>query len=57
MFDAPYEELLKVNGVGESAAALIKLIPQLTRRYMVDKADEEYLNTTEKPGSLFCRII
>ena len=33
VFDAPYEELLKVEGVGKSAATLIKLIPQLCRRY------------------------
>ncbi len=50
VFDAPYEELLKVDGVGESVAALIKLIPQLTRRYMVDSSMEQYLNSTEKAG-------
>jgi len=50
VFDAPYEELLKVNGVGESVATLIKLIPELTRRYMVDGAKEDYLNSTEKAG-------
>lgn len=35
-FDAPYEELLKVDGIGKSAATLIKLIPQLCRRYQED---------------------
>jgi DNA repair protein RadC len=35
-FDAPYEELLKVDGIGKSAATLIKLIPQLCRRYEED---------------------
>ena len=33
VFDAPYEELIKVEGVGKSAATLIKLIPQMCRRY------------------------
>ena len=33
VFDAPYEELVQVNGVGKSAAILIKLIPQMCRRY------------------------
>lgn len=33
VFDAPYEELLKVDGIGKSAATLIKLIPQVCRRY------------------------
>lgn len=50
VFDAPFEELLKVEGVGQSAATLLKLIPQLTRRYMVDSVFEEYLNSTEKAG-------
>lgn len=35
-FDAPFEELLKVEGIGKSAATLIKLIPQLCRRYQED---------------------
>ena len=33
VFDAPYEQLLEVSGVGENTAALLKLIPQLTRLY------------------------
>ena len=33
VFDAPYEELIQVKGVGKSAAILIKLIPQMCRRY------------------------
>ncbi|WP_255575754.1 JAB domain-containing protein [Caproiciproducens faecalis] len=33
VFDAPYEELIKVEGVGKSAATLIKLIPEICRRY------------------------
>lgn len=33
VFDAPFEELIQVDGVGKSAATLIKLIPELCRRY------------------------
>lgn len=33
VFDAPMEELLKVNGVGKSAAILLKMVPQLSRAY------------------------
>ncbi len=33
VFDAPYEQLLTVEGVGPAAATLIKLVPQLSRRY------------------------
>ena len=34
VFDAPYEELLKVNGIGQNTAALLKMIPQLARAYL-----------------------
>ena len=33
VFDAPFEELMQVDGIGRSAATLIKLIPELCRRY------------------------
>lgn len=33
VFDAPFAELLKIPGVGRSAATLLKLIPQISRRY------------------------
>ena len=33
VFDAPYEELLKVDGIGESSALLISSIPAICRRY------------------------
>ena len=33
VFDAPVEDLLEVEGVGEHTATLIKLIPDLARRY------------------------
>lgn len=37
VFDAPIEELKKVDGVGESGAMLLKLIPNMARTYMTDK--------------------
>lgn len=37
IIDAPFEELCKVQGVGENAATLIKLIGPLSRRYLEDK--------------------
>ena len=36
VFDAPFEELVEVDGIGRSAATLLKLIPQLCRRYQED---------------------
>lgn len=34
VFNAPYEELLKVKGVGANTATLIKLLPALSARYL-----------------------
>ncbi len=34
VFEAPYEELLKVNGIGSHTATLIKLIPNISRYYL-----------------------
>lgn len=40
VFDASFEELTKVDGIGENTASLIKLIPQIYGRYMQDKLDQ-----------------
>ena len=37
VFDASVEELMKVEGVGESSAVLIKLIPAISKVYLDDK--------------------
>lgn len=37
VFDARLEDLVKVKGVGEKTAVLIKMIPQLFRKYETDK--------------------
>ena len=37
VFDADYEELCKVKGIGERSALLIKLMPELFREYEKDK--------------------
>jgi DNA repair protein RadC len=51
VFDAPYEELVKVPGIGENAALLIKLIPQVARRYQISRAKpNSILNSTRKAG-------
>lgn len=53
VFDAPYEELIKVDGIGKSAATLIKLIPQLCRRYQenLDK-DKNWIFSYDEAGKL-----
>lgn len=37
VFQAPYEELLKVKGVGTNTATLIQLIPAIGGRYLADR--------------------
>lgn len=34
VFDAPYERLLSVDGIGENSAVLLSMIPQLCKRYL-----------------------
>ena len=53
VFDAPYEELVKVNGIGPNAAALLKLVPSLTRTYYSSDARGMILDTSEKSGEYF----
>ena len=43
VFNAPYEELVKVKGISENSAALICLIPQLMRMYARDLASKKKL--------------
>ena len=51
---APAEELRKVPGVGENAALLIKLVPQVMRQARVSSAaSEKILDTTERIGAFF----
>ena len=51
VLEAPYQELLKVPGVGEKSATLLKLIPSITRKYLSDKYEVGVvLNTTQKIG-------
>lgn len=36
VFDAPIEELMKVDGVGQNTAVLIKMFPEVCRRYLIE---------------------
>lgn len=52
VFEASREELASVDGIGENAVTLLKLIPAVSRRYSIDKGKKEYiLNSTEAAGS------
>ena len=52
VLDAPAEDLQKVEGVGESAAVLLKLVPQLYRKARLAEAEREtVLNSSERAGA------
>ncbi len=54
VFDASFEELIKVNGIKENSATLIKLIPHLAKAYLLDKSsNDDAFNTAEKIGKYF----
>ncbi len=46
VIDAPYEELLKVNGAGENVATFLKLIPAVCKRYTREKQRGKAAYTT-----------
>lgn len=51
VLEAPQAELQKIDGVGENAAQLIALIPQLERRHLLSRARQQtILDTTAKCG-------
>jgi DNA repair protein RadC len=41
VLDAPFEELCKVEGVGENSAVLLVLLSQLAKRYFAEQSDEK----------------
>lgn len=41
VLEAPYEELIKVEGVGEQAAAFITMIPAVSQRYLTQRREAE----------------
>lgn len=52
VFDAPAEELAKIPGMGDSAVLLIKLIPELGRRYAICKTpSDKLIDSSEKAGT------
>ena len=52
VFDAPYEDLVRLPGMGPQAATLLKLMPSLFRRYQMSRASfDSCLNTLEKAGA------
>ena len=51
VFEAPAEELRKVKGIGENSLSLLKLIPEVSRRYSIDANKfDQILDSSEKAG-------
>ena len=51
VLDADIQDLLEVKGIGERSAMLLKMTPELARRYMLDRLTPKPLLTTmEKAG-------
>ena len=51
VLDAPAEELVKVEGIGENAALLLTLFPQVSRKYCIQRASPgRILSSTDKCG-------
>lgn len=57
VFNAPAEELMKVEGVGENAALLLTLIPAANRRAGRSGGREQVLNSVDKCGRYFLELL
>ena len=56
VFNADFNDLIKVKGVKENTATLIKLMPQIAKAYMLEEfEDEKIFDTAEKIGKFFIR--
>jgi DNA repair protein RadC len=57
VLSAPAEDLQTVPGIGESAAILLKLIPQLVRKARLAEAEQEtVLSSTERAGAYLLEL-
>lgn len=56
VFEADFSELIKIPGIKENTATLIKLIPELAREYMFEEVSEDKVfDTADKLGKYFIR--
>lgn len=54
VFNASREELVEVEGIGSSAAMLIKLIPQVAKRYSMEEYDNNsFIHSVKELGRFF----
>ena len=56
VFEADFSELIKIPGIKENTATLIKMIPELAREYMFEEVSQENIfDTADKIGKYFIR--
>ena len=54
VLEASVDELMTVDGIGESVAVLIKLVPEMNKRYMQrNTPSEKVINSIEAAGEYF----
>lgn len=53
VFDAPIEELMKVDGVGLNTATLIKLFPEVCRRYLMEMQETGSIVKSSKDAAKY----
>lgn len=58
VFNASWEELRSVDGIGEHAATLIKLIPELSQYYSsLTTREKKFISTSQDAGEYVCGMI
>lgn len=59
VLDADPLDLARTNGIGEGAATLLSLVPQLTARYLADRHRRKYtrLTTSEAAAALLSSLL
>ena len=50
VLSAPVEELMRMDGIGETAAVLLKLVPRVMQKARLSANRETIINSTEKAG-------
>lgn len=56
VLEAPLEDLRRVEGIGESAAILLRLVSQLGRRARLSDARETAMNSTAQAGNYLLEL-
>lgn len=58
VFNATLEELCSVEGIGEHAATLIKLIPEISQYYnSLTTREKKFISTSQDAGKYVCSMI